>query len=136
MNENKIVQALEKAISDVDAPIGEHWGCGFLTTQAIKDTLDLIERKEAEIEGYKESIREYAEMLVERDVQIKMLQNENEAFAPLGKLYSEIKADAYREFAERAKNKAYPFPCAIGVEYAVSIRGINDTLTELTEEGR
>ncbi len=43
------------------------------------------------------------------------------------------KIQAYKEFAERAKKKAYPFPCAIGVEYAVSIRGIDDTLKDLTE---
>jgi hypothetical protein len=38
-----------------------------------------------------------------------------------------------REFAERLKKKTYPFPCAIGVENAVTIRAINDLLKELTE---
>ena len=38
-----------------------------------------------------------------------------------------------REFAERLKEKTYPFPCAIGVEKAVTIRAINDLVTELSE---
>lgn len=48
--DEEVIKALEKALTDVDAPIGEHWGCGFLTTQNIKDTLDLINRKNAEID--------------------------------------------------------------------------------------
>ena len=44
-----IIKTLEKALTDVDAPIGEHWGCGFLTTQNIKDTLDLFKQKDDEI---------------------------------------------------------------------------------------
>lgn len=31
--------------------------------------------------------------------------------------------------ADALKNEKYPFPCAIGVEYAVSIRAINDAPT-------
>lgn len=60
-----------------------------------------INRQKAEIEALKETIREHAEMLTERNAQIKMLQKENEAFAPLGKMYSEIKSEAIKEFAER-----------------------------------
>lgn len=45
-----IIKTLEKALTDVNAPIGEHWGCGFLTTQNIKDTLDLLKQKDAEID--------------------------------------------------------------------------------------
>ena len=31
--------------------------------------------------------------------------------------------------AEELKKRTYPFPCAIGVEYAVSVRQINETPT-------
>ena len=79
----------------------------YCTNHLMKSALDLIERQKVEVEGYKESNREYAEMLAEQEVQIKMLQKENEAFAPLGKLYSEIKADAYKEFADRLKKKVH-----------------------------
>lgn len=60
-----------------------------------------INRQKAEIEALKETIREHAEMLTERNAQIKMLQKENEAFAPLGKMYSEIKSEAIKEFIKR-----------------------------------
>ena len=46
MNEDEVVKTLFKALTDVDAPIGEHWGCGFLTTQNIKDTLDILKNKD------------------------------------------------------------------------------------------
>ena len=36
------------------------------------------------------------------------------------------KAEAIKEFAEKLKRKAYRFPCAIGTEYAVPIRVINE----------
>lgn len=42
------------------------------------------------------------------------------------------KAEAVKEFAERLKEKAYPFPCAVGVEYAATIRAINDLVKEMT----
>ena len=64
-----IVKTLEKALTAVDAPIGEHWGCGFLTTQNIKDTLDLLRQKDAEISiliRKKEALRdEIAELQAE-----------------------------------------------------------------------
>lgn len=45
-----IIKTLEKALASVNAPIGEYWGCGFLTTQNIKDTLDLLKQRGAEID--------------------------------------------------------------------------------------
>ena len=69
-------------------------------------------------------------MLAEQEVQIKMLQKENEAFAPLGKLYSEIKADAYKEFADALKN------CfCISKEYLDVMTLIDNTLREITGKG-
>ena len=38
---------------------------------------------------------------------IKGLQSENNQFADIGKLYSEIKTEAIKEFAERLKEKAH-----------------------------
>ena len=41
------------------------------------------------------------------------------------------KSEAIRAFAERLKKKTYPFPCAIGVENAVTIRAINELVEEM-----
>lgn len=45
--------------------------------------------------------------------------------------HKRAKFGAVREFAERLKEKTYPFPCATGVEYAVTIRAINDAVKEM-----
>lgn len=71
-------------------------------------------------------------------------QAEIEMLRPFGcqvevskKIEQEIRAEAVKEFAERLKKKTYPFPCAIGVENAVTIRVINDLVKEMTEnEGK
>jgi hypothetical protein len=47
------------------------------------------------------------------------------------KIRANIKAEAIKEFAERLKGKTYPFPCAIGVEHAVTIRAIDDLAKEM-----
>lgn len=94
-------------------------------------TYDLTSAK-AEVEAFKESIREYAEMLAERDMQIRMLQKENEAFAPLGMLYSEIKSEARKEFAERLKEKSEHFE--LEKENFVSEADIDGTMAEMESE--
>lgn len=135
MADNEIIKAFEYCSShddcDLNCPIEkettEDEGC-IRTIGRL--ALDIINRQKTEIEGYKESIREYAEMLAEKDVQIKMLQNENEAFAPLGKLYSEIKADAYKEFVDRLKKKVHED--LFGYVEA----DVQNLLAELTEKGR
>ena len=54
--------------------------CGNHDNKMLIDTLNLINRQKAEIER---------------------LNKEVETFADIGKMYSEIKAEAYREFAVR-----------------------------------
>lgn len=85
------------------------------------DVIDLINRQKAEIEELQRKNSE--------------LEKANESFSCMGMLYSEIKSEARKEFAERLKKKTYPFPCAIGVENAVTIRGINDLLAEMEGDG-
>ncbi|MBQ2741375.1 MAG: hypothetical protein IJF32_01075 [Oscillospiraceae bacterium] len=131
MNENEIITALECCEMQSypacrECPYHDHYSNGNCISKKNADIKDLIkilkeENEElkcrtqnltsdltsakAEVEAFKESIREHAEMLAERDVQIRMLQKENEAFAPLGMLYSEIKSEARKEFAERLRAK-------------------------------
>ncbi|MBE6582058.1 MAG: hypothetical protein E7648_02185 [Ruminococcaceae bacterium] len=45
-----------------------------------------------------------------------------------------VGAEAVKEFAEKLKKKSHPFPCAIGVEHAVTLRAINDLLKEFEEK--
>lgn len=56
----------------------------------IQDTFDLINRQQAEIERL--NIR---------------LRKEQHQFADLGKMYSEIRAEAIKEFAERLKDDSW-----------------------------
>lgn len=41
-----------------------------------------------------------------------------------------IRETELKQFAERLKKKAYPFPCAIGVEYAIPHCKVDETLKE------
>ena len=77
--------------------------CGFL----VPKLLEVIESQTAEIEiliRKKETLRDE---ITEKDAEIERLRKENERFADIGKMYSEIRAEAkseaYREFAERLK---------------------------------
>jgi hypothetical protein len=73
--------------------------------------LDLINRQQAEIER---------------------LQKEAERFADLGKMYSEIKPEAYKEFAERLKGKEFEIPVdAYSVGYLLGAEDIDDILEEM-----
>ena len=66
-----------------------------------------IERQKLEIDiliRKKETLRDE---IAEKDAEIERLRKENERFADIGKMYSEIRAEAkseaYKEFAERVK---------------------------------
>lgn len=81
MNEDEVVKTLFKALTDVDAPIGEHWGCGFLTTQNIKDTLDILKNKDTEIdilirkkETLKDEIAELQHKNSELEIELKAMR--------------------------------------------------------------
>lgn len=78
-------------------------------------TLRIVEEKHAEIER----LKGWENLL------------KTESHAPIK---AKARAEAIKEFAERLKEKAYPFPCAIGVENAVTIRAINDLVKEMTHE--
>ena len=67
---------------------------------------------------------------------IKRQQAEIEALINGQETLQKMCAEAYKYFAEKLKSKTYPFPCAIGVENAVTIRAINDLVKELTEASK
>ena len=116
MIDNEIIKALECCSNDGmlncrNCPYEKSCNTGKSDMQ--KDALGLINRQKAEIERLRDIIRV-------TDETIK-------------KACALAKSEAIKEFAGRLKKKTYPFPCAIGVENAVTIRAINDLVKEMTE---
>ena len=72
-------------------------------TKRAKATLDLINRQKAELKATiagQETLQKY---IAEQKAEIERLQSVVDSFTDIGKMYSEIKAEAYKEFAERLK---------------------------------
>ena len=78
MTDAEIIKALEQEIDLAEYVDSDY--CTNTAVSLIKAALDLINRQKAEIER---------------------LQKENNQFADIGKMYSEIKSEAIKEFAER-----------------------------------
>lgn len=142
MIDNELIKALEccsgKRKHCDDCPCMQDSSCLELEGKA----LDLINRQKVEIERLNTELdtfaKEYSDLIVEKDklfdVAEKSLKGIREAKALYVKDIAKARAEAVKEFAERLKNKSYPFPCAIGVEYAVTIREINDIVKEFEEK--
>ena len=113
LTDEEVIKALEKALTDVDAPIGEHWGCGFLTTQNIKDTLDLINRKNAEIGKLN---RECNKQQLKRQMYRSTVD--------------EIKAEAIKEFAEEFEKRCL----ASGIYPVLTKNILKNLVKELMED--
>ena len=112
MTDNEIINGLECCVNKrkcKNCDFNKYDTC-FVVRE--KEILDLINRQKEEIER---------------------LKKENEAFAPLGKLYSEIKGDAYNEFAERLKERAFVPDLSPTGARVVEAWEIDNLLTELTE---
>ena len=72
------------------------------------DNIDSLERlaleQQAEIEKLKK-IEHFADKTIEKQrAEIERLQKENKRFADIGKMYSEIRAEAIKEFKEKYKD--------------------------------
>ena len=79
MTDNEIIKALEMC-SNIQCKWCPLVKTDYCTQYLIGEAFDLIKRQQAEIER---------------------LQKENNQFANIGKMYSEIKAEAVKVFAER-----------------------------------
>ena len=98
-----------------------------------EDALNLINRKNAEIDiliRKKETLRDE---IAGQQAEIERLQREQEIFGDIGKLYSEVKTEAYKEFAERLKERAFVPDMSPTGARVVEAWEIDETLTELTE---
>ena len=84
--DNEIIKALEcclaQGITSECERCRDKIGC---RDTLLRDALDLIKRQKAEIER---------------------LRKANESFSCMGKMYSEIKSEGRKEFAERVKKRA------------------------------
>ena len=91
MTDKEIIKALECCTGDEwdicdKCPYQKYKTGRGCTYHILRDTFDLINRQQAEIER----------------LQIR-LRKERHQFEDLGKMYSEIRAEAIKEFAERLK---------------------------------
>lgn len=88
MTDNEIIKALE---------------CCVLNKHICPHTCPMLKSKDC-----LESLRKYAlDLITHQQDEIERLKETVDSFTDIGKLYSEIKTEAYKEFAERVKEKIY-----------------------------
>ena len=87
MTDNEIIKALEDCSTYAYYYCSE---CGFKDGDLLKAALDLINRQQAEIERLE-----------------KIRKADNNLITSLNKCYETAKAEAYKEFAEKLKEKCY-----------------------------
>ena len=125
ISDNEIIKALEcctkKGCSDnetKECPLKPYEDCS--RRLAIK-ALDLINRQNSKIESLQKRLD-----IADEETQLAHKANIDYVIQA-----EKSKSEAIRAFAERLKKKTYPFPCAIGVENAVTIRAINELVEEM-----
>ena len=133
--DSEIVKALECAIrNNCDC------NCVFLLPNKVQDVLDLINRQNAKID-YKEAeiilLRDEgakANLEVERLLQkLQQAQETIDSFTDIGKVYSEIKAEAYKECIEKVRKLAVGMhPCSD--EMRIFDSDLDNILKELVGE--
>ena len=123
MTDNEIIKGLEICSNNGDCkecPINPHHGnYGYCTSLAIKAALDLINRQKAEIDRLRYALENECdhcacELLDQRD---------------------KARAEAIKEFAERAKDRKYLSSewSHGGHPYVVEVDDIDDLVEEMTE---
>lgn len=114
MTDKEIIKALECCNEPPsqcdDCPLSGMVGCQAKT---MESALDLINRQQAEIER---------------------LQKENNQFADIGKMYSEIRAEAIKEFAERLKQKILVSPYDVNLFAPYTDNLIDNLVKEMAGE--
>lgn len=125
----KAFEAFSDKVSCMGCPFENELSLCFECTAIPKTfceaVIDLINRKNAEIERLQAMVNAELDTIHDLgDDYERALEEEQE-------LVKKARTEAIKEFAVRLKKKTYPFPCAIGVENAVTIRGINDLVKEM-----
>ena len=101
MTDNEIIKALKCCIGGSNCGECPLLGSLYCMTEVNRNALDLINRQQAEI---------------------KRLKKEQQQFADIGKMYSEVRAEAIKEFAERLKKQIPKKP-----DTKITNRGIDVT---------
>ena len=121
MTDNEIIKALECCLdySCLICPCEK--GASILCIDDLHQyALDLINRQKAEIERLEEAIGQ-------READIEM-------FTDIGKMYSELKAEAIKEFAERLKDETFKINYCGSVYNVVDIDDIVNLVKEMVGE--
>jgi hypothetical protein len=99
----EIIKALECCIKAETWGDCEEMGCPASTKQGCQFYLRTDDDYENTI--YIEILKDALDLINRLKVEIERLEQENHWFADIGKMYSEIKAETIKEFAERLKGK-------------------------------
>lgn len=96
-----------------------------------KFSLKLIKKQQAEIDRLKMLFNDQQEIIADLEWTV-----ENEGFKHLGKMYSELRAEAIKEFAEKLKAKAHTAPVSwyemyMTVEKIVTVEDIDNLVKEM-----
>ncbi len=135
MTDEQIIKALESCDTREwcnDCPLKDNDHCkDVLSNQSV----NLINRQKAEIDELKSDLRlktnDYNYLKAECEKIQKVSSDRTDRLINTVVNLKNARSEAIKEFAERLKKKTYPFPCAIGVENAVSIRTIDDLVKEM-----
>ena len=108
MTDNEVVKAIEFCAADgnvycEDCPFYEK--C-LNDENLFKPALELINRLQAEKQNLEIDLKAMRGAANCYKAENERLKEVNDSFTNIGKLYSEIKSEAYKEFAERLKEQA------------------------------
>lgn len=108
MTDNEIIKCAENCTSDSPSYGICLYNDDRLTSsecmgELMKDLFDLTNRQQAESEKLEIELKAMRGAANSYKAEVERLQKENERFADIGKMYSEIRAEAIKEFAERLK---------------------------------
>ena len=138
MTDNEIIKAIEGCIAvDVscgNCPFDGYHDCDKRMREMF---LDLINRQKAEVEGYKESNREYAEMLYEQTAEIKKKDTEIDILIRKNETLKDEVSELRVGIKRLADNLKYYLNTneENGVVF-IPVFVIEKGLRELTEKGR
>lgn len=124
MKPEDVMKALECCVVNSNCNGCPFWE-GYVTHNnclqiAIKNAIALLREKDAEIERLTRICDSY---VLQYGTAV-----DKEAFL------KHERADTVRKMQERLRKEAYPFPCAIGVEYAVPYCKVDQIAKEILEE--
>ena len=111
MTDNEIIKALEDKTHKAEYSWVDSSYCD-VEVSLLKNALALINRQQAENDNWEKQFRildvecsRLEKKTEKQQAEIERLKNANDSFTDIGKLYSEIKSEAIKEFAERLKKE-------------------------------